>query len=120
MLHNFINLDKWNSLPKNYQEIVRTASEKAHNWMQAKYDAVNPQALKRLVANGAQLRPFPQPVMEAFYKATKDTYADTASKNPEFKKVLDSMVAFRGDAYLWWQVAELGFDAFMVRQRANG
>jgi TRAP-type mannitol/chloroaromatic compound transport system substrate-binding protein len=120
MLHNFINIEKYASLPKNYQAIVRAASETAHNWMQAKYDAVNPQALKRLVANGAQLRPFPQPVMEAFYKATKDTYADTASKNAAFKKVLDSMIAFRGDEYLWWQVAELGFDAFMVRMRAAG
>ena len=120
MLHNFINIDKWNALPKNYQEIVRAASDRAHTWMQAKYDAVNPLALKRLVANGAQLRPFPQPVMEAFFKATKDTYADTASKNADFKKALDSMVAFRGDEYLWWQVAELGFDAFMVRMRANG
>ncbi len=120
MLHNFINLEKYAALPKSYQEIVRSASDKAHVWMQAKYDAVNPQALKRLVANGAQLRPFPQPVMEAFYKATKDTYADTASKNPDFNKVLDSMVAFRGDEYLWWQVAELGFDAFMVRQRSRG
>ncbi len=120
MLHNFINLEKYAALPKSYQEIVRSASDKAHNWMQAKYDAVNPQALKRLVGNGAQLRPFPQPVMEAFYKATKDTYADTAAKNPAFKKALDSMVAFRGDEYLWWQVAELGFDAFMVRMRAAG
>jgi hypothetical protein len=25
------------------------------------------------------------------------------------------MLAFRGDEYQWWQVAELGFDAFMVR-----
>ena len=120
MLHNFINLAKWNSLPKNYQEIVRAASDKAHTWMQAKYDAVNPQALKRLVASGAVLRPFPQPVMEASYKATQDTYTEVSAKNAEFKKVLDSMVAFRGDAYLWWQVAELGFDAFMVRQRARG
>jgi TRAP-type mannitol/chloroaromatic compound transport system substrate-binding protein len=120
MLHNFINIEKYASLPKNYQAIVRAASETAHNWMQAKYDAVNPQALKRLVANGAQLRPFPQAVMEAFYKATKDTYADTAGKNADFKKALDSMIAFRGDEYLWWQVAELGFDAFMVRMRAQG
>jgi TRAP-type mannitol/chloroaromatic compound transport system substrate-binding protein len=120
MLHNFINIDKWNSLPKSYQEIVRAASDKAHTWMQAKYDAVNPQAIKRLVAAGAQLRPFPQAVMEASYKAAVDTYNEVGAKNAEFKKVYDSMVAFRGDAYLWWQVAELGFDAFMVRQRARG
>jgi TRAP-type mannitol/chloroaromatic compound transport system substrate-binding protein len=58
--------------------------------------------------------------MEASYKATQDTYKEVSAKNADFKKVLDSMVAFRGDAYLWWQVAELGFDAFMVRMRNRG
>src|SRR6185436_12400330 len=52
MLHNFINAEKWNSLPKNYQSLVKTASTHAHEWMQAKYDAGNPAALKRLVAGG--------------------------------------------------------------------
>jgi len=117
MLHNFINLDKWNALPKTYQAIVKAASAEAHNWMTAKYDAVNPGAIKRLVASGAELRPFPQPVMEAAYKATTETYAEVSAKNADFKKVHDSMVAFRGDEYLWWQVAELSFDAFMVRTR---
>src|SRR5664279_1082655 len=120
MLHNFINLAKWNELPKSYQSIVKSASEMAHSWMQAKYDAVNPQALKRLVAGGAQLRPFPQPVMEASYKAATDTYNEVSAKNADFKKVYDNMVAFRGDQYLWWQVAELGFDSFMVRIRSRG
>jgi TRAP-type mannitol/chloroaromatic compound transport system substrate-binding protein len=120
MLHNFINLDKWNALPKSYQAIVKAASAEAHNWMTAKYDAVNPAAIKRLVASGAELRPFPQAVMEAAYKATTETYAEVSAKNAEFKKVHDSMVAFRGDEYLWWQVAELSFDAFMVRMRQRG
>jgi len=120
MLHNFINLTKWNELPKSYQSIVKSASEMAHNWMLAKYDAGNPNALKRLVSGGAQLRPFPQPVMEASYKAATDTYNEVSAKNADFKKVYDSMVAFRGDEYLWWQVAELGFDSFMVRVRSRG
>jgi TRAP-type mannitol/chloroaromatic compound transport system substrate-binding protein len=120
MLHNFINIEKWNALPKSYQAIVRAASAEAHNWMGAKYDAVNPQAIKRLVAAGAQLRPFPQPVMETSYKAALDTYNEVSAKNADFKKVYESMVAFRNDEYLWWQVAELGFDAFMVRMRARG
>jgi len=119
MLHNFINLTKWNELPKNYQAIVKSASEMAHNWMQGKYDSGNPAALRRLVAGGALLRPFPQPVMEASYKAATDTYNEVSAKNADFKKVYDSMVAFRGDGYLWWQVAELGFDSFMVRMRSR-
>ena len=92
----------------------------AHNWMLAKYDAVNPNALKRLVSGGAQLRPFPQLVMEASYRAAIETYNEVSAKNADFKKVYDSMVAFRGDEYLWWQVAELGFDSFMVRVRSRG
>jgi TRAP-type mannitol/chloroaromatic compound transport system substrate-binding protein len=119
MLHNFINLQKWNELPKNYQAIVKAASDHAHHWMVSKYDAGNPAALKRLVASGAQLRPFTQPVMEACYKAATDTYNETSAKNADFKKVYDSMVAFRSDQYLWWQVAELGFDSFMVRMRSR-
>ena len=119
MLHYFINLAKWNELPKNYQSIVKSASELAHSWMQGKYDAGNPGALKRLVAGGALLRPFPQSVMEASYKAANDTYNEVSAKNADFKKVYDNMVAFRGDGYLWWQVAELGFDSFMVRMRSR-
>lgn len=120
MLHNMINLNKWNELPKGYRSLIRTASEMANTWMQSKYDAGNPAALKRLVAGGAQLRPFPQPVMEACYKAAQDVYAETTKTNADFKKVYDSTVAFRGDEYLWWQVAEYSFDTFMIRARARG
>jgi hypothetical protein len=35
---------------------VKAAADTAHTWMQAKYEAVNPQALKRSVANGAVVR----------------------------------------------------------------
>ena len=61
-----INLAKWNALPKSYQAIVtRPLRPQPTLDDQARYDAQNPQALKRLVASGAQLRPFPQAVMEA-------------------------------------------------------
>jgi TRAP-type mannitol/chloroaromatic compound transport system substrate-binding protein len=120
MLHNFINIDKWNSLSPTYKSIVRSASTVANEWMTAKYDASNPAALKRLVASGAEMRPFTQPVLEACYKAANEIYAETSAKNPEFKKVYDSMAAFRGDEYLWWQVAEYTFDTFQIRQLRRG
>ena len=75
MLHHFINLEKWNSLPPAYKSLVKTASSMANEWMQARYDAGNPAALKRLVAAGAQLRPFSQPIMDACYKAANELYA---------------------------------------------
>ena len=85
----------------------------------ARYDARNPQALKRLVSNGVQLRPFSQAIMEACLKASQEVDAETSATNAEYKKVLDSQKAFRADAYLWWQVAEYGYDTFMIRNRAK-
>ena len=120
MLHNMVNIEKWNQLPRSYQAVIESASAHAHDWMQAKYDAVNPGALKRLVAGGAQLRPFTQPVLEASYKATNEIYAEISGTNPDFKRMHDSIVAFRGDEYLWWQVGEYTFDTFMIRARSRG
>ncbi len=119
MLHNMVNLAKWNELPKSYQSIIHSASHVANTWMQAKYDAGNPAALRRLVAAGAQLRPFPQAVMEACFKAANEFYAETAAANATFKTVYDAVAAFRNDQYLWWQVAEYGFDTFMIRARTR-
>jgi TRAP-type mannitol/chloroaromatic compound transport system substrate-binding protein len=119
MIHNFINIDRWNALPKTYQSVVHAASHVANTMMQAKYDAVNPAALKRLVSAGAQLRGFPQPVMEACFKGANELYAETGAANPDFKRIYDAVVAFRSDQYLWWQVAEYGFDTFMIRSRTR-
>jgi TRAP-type mannitol/chloroaromatic compound transport system substrate-binding protein len=119
MLHLVVNQEQWDKLPKHYQAIVRQASEAANNWMLAKYDSVNPGALRRLVAQGAQLKAFPIPVMEAALKAAEEYYAETSAKSALFKKGYDSMVAFRAENLLWWQVAELSYDSFMNRLRAR-
>jgi TRAP-type mannitol/chloroaromatic compound transport system substrate-binding protein len=117
--HNIINLARWNELPKSYQSAILTASGDAWEWVIGKYDYANPAALKRLLSQGVQLRAFPQDVMEACYKAAIDIYADLSQTNPHFKKLYDSLVAFRGDSLLWLQVAELSFDSFMMRMRTR-
>jgi TRAP-type mannitol/chloroaromatic compound transport system substrate-binding protein len=119
-MHFMFNIAKWEELPKHYKAIAAAAAGATNIEQTAKYDARNPAALKRLVASGAQLRPFSQPIMEACLKAANEVYADISSKNPDFKKVYDNMVAFRSDEYLWWQVAEYTFDTFMIRSRTRG
>ena len=90
MLHNFINIGKWNELPKSYQSIIRSASHVANEWMMAKYDAGNPAALKRLVAGGAKLQPFSAAILDASHKAALEVYEETNKANADFKKVYDS------------------------------
>jgi len=117
--HNITNLAKWNELPKSYQSAILTASGDAWEWVIGRYDYNNPPALKRLLSQGVLLRAFPPDVMEASYKAATEIYADLSKTNPHFKKLYDSLVAFRGDSLVWLQVAELSFDSFMIRMRGR-
>jgi TRAP-type mannitol/chloroaromatic compound transport system substrate-binding protein len=120
MLHLFVNIDRWNELPKSYQSIVRTAAAMASVDMQAHYDHGNPAALRRLVAGGAILKPFSKEVLDACFKAANDTYAETSAKNADFKKIFDSIKAFRAEEYLWYQVADATFDSYMATQQRAG
>jgi TRAP-type mannitol/chloroaromatic compound transport system substrate-binding protein len=117
--HNIMNIAKWNELPKAYQSAIITASNDAWIWTLAKYDYVNPPALRRLASAGAELRAFPQPVLEDCYKAASAIYDDLSKNNPHFKKLYESLVPYRNDAYAWLQVAEIGFDSFQIRMRAR-
>jgi TRAP-type mannitol/chloroaromatic compound transport system substrate-binding protein len=119
-IHFYVNLQKWQELPKGYQAALQAAAGYANVDMQAKYDAGNPPALRRLVANGAQLRPFSQDIMEASYKAANEIYDELSATNAAFKKIFESYRAFRGEEYLWFQVAEYTYDNFMIRARARG
>ena len=119
-LHFFMNNGKFNELPKNYKAIAMAAAGLANVDMQAKYDARNPAALRRLLSGGAQLRPFPQEIMEASLKAANELYDEIGAKNADWKKIYESYRNFRTEQYLWWQVAEYTFDNFMIRARARG
>jgi TRAP-type mannitol/chloroaromatic compound transport system substrate-binding protein len=117
--HLMINLEKWSELPKRYQSIIAGAAAYANTEAQAKYDARNPAAMRRLIAGGTEFKAFSQPVMEACLKASNEVNAETAARNSDFKKVLDSMQAFRNEAYFRWQVAEYSYDTFMIRSRTR-
>src|SRR5499425_1174844 len=120
MLLAMINLEKWNSLPKSYQAVLTQAGHTANDWMMAKYDQVNPPALKKLLAGGTKLHAFSPEIMQASFKSAMEIYTEISATNPNFKKVYASLTDFANDGYQWWQVAELSFDSFMVRHGLTG
>ncbi|SIT29760.1 TRAP transporter substrate-binding protein [Achromobacter sp. MFA1 R4] len=109
----YVNQDAYNKLPKQYQAILAQASAAATNDMIAKYDAENPAALRRLIAQGAKLQAFPKPVMDACYAEAVKLYEEMGAKNPAFKKVYESMKKFRDDQLPWFRVAEGSYDSYM-------
>ncbi|MBL8371743.1 MAG: ABC transporter substrate-binding protein [Burkholderiaceae bacterium] len=113
----FINTKAFNGLSAENKAIVETAASFAHAEMQARYDARNPAALKRLVAGGTKLFRFPKDVLDTAFKASMDTYTELSGKNPAWKKIYDDYANFRRDQNLWFRFAEAGFDDFMQQQR---
>jgi len=112
-----VNQKAWDALPKAYKDALECAAAEQCVLMISKYDARNPDALKRLVAGGAQLRQFPKPVLDACYKATVQVLGEFAAKSPDFKKIYDSWRPFRDDQNLWFRVAEHALDSYRYSQK---
>ena len=91
----YVNIKAWEALPKDYQAIFEAACYEANMDMTAKYDSLNPAAMKRLIGNGVQLQPFSNEILAACYKATTETYDEIAAKNAKFKKIYEPWKAFR-------------------------
>lgn len=119
-VHAFFNLDKFKGLPRSYQRILTDACANANANMLARYDAANAAALRKLVAEGALLRPFSKEILDACHTASKEVFADINAKNANFKKIYDSQQAFKNDAYLWMQIAEYSFDTYQMIQQRQG
>ncbi len=113
----FINNKAFEALSPEYKAIVEAAASHAHVVMQAKYDAVNPAALKQLVGAGTKLRPFPKEVMNAAFKASMSLYEEISAKNESWKKIYADYSKFRADQNLWFRFTEATFDKFMQEQK---
>ncbi len=109
----YINKEKYDALPVEYQNIIKAAAQRANVDTTAFYDAQNPVALKKLIASGTQLRQYPRAVMDAAYDAAMETYKELSAENEDFKNIYSSMAAFQKDQNLWQSVAESRQDAFM-------
>jgi TRAP-type mannitol/chloroaromatic compound transport system substrate-binding protein len=64
----YVNRQAYEALPEEYRHILEAACAAAHVGMQARYDARNPAAMKKLIEGGAQLRMFSRDILLACQK----------------------------------------------------
>jgi TRAP-type mannitol/chloroaromatic compound transport system substrate-binding protein len=102
----------WEKLPVAYREIFQTASAEAATAMQARYDAKNPAALKRLLDRGVVMRPFADDIMRGARQAAEDMLDDGARSNKAYARILEHWRAFREDSFRWFSTAELAYARF--------
>jgi TRAP-type mannitol/chloroaromatic compound transport system substrate-binding protein len=119
MLHTLVNEKKFAELPKHYQVALTTACGEVSTWMPAKYDAQNPDAMRRLVAGGTKLRRFPNAVLEAAEKASYEVYEDMNSKSAHWKRIYPGWKKFRDEQNQWFRVAESTYDNYMLNSKVG-
>jgi TRAP-type mannitol/chloroaromatic compound transport system substrate-binding protein len=112
-LEFFIGKKAFDTLSAQNKAILVAATQIAARDMTSKYDALNPIALKRLVAAGTKLRPFSKEVMDAGFKASMQVFGEHEAKSPEFKKIHQDMRAFQRDQILWSRFSENRYDSYM-------
>jgi TRAP-type mannitol/chloroaromatic compound transport system substrate-binding protein len=101
-----VNARIWDALPAAYKGMLEAACAEAWHATAAKYDVLNPPALRRLVAAGTQLRPYPREVMAALYRGAQELYAELGAQNPRFRRIHDHWDKFRVEQSQWFRVAE--------------
>ncbi|MDE5107259.1 MAG: ABC transporter substrate-binding protein, partial [Trichodesmium sp. St17_bin3_1_1] len=114
-----VNLNEWNKLPTEYQEIFKSAAYQANINMLAQYDALNGAALAKLIAGGTELRPYSQEILQAAQKATFEFYEEKASQDSNFKEVYQQWKKFRQQIYKWNTINELSFAQFTFNNSPN-
>ena len=87
------------------------AAAEANQYMLTRYDAENPAAIKRLLAEGVQIHPFPDDVMQAAREAATEILEAEAT-DPAYTRLYDAYKAWRADAYQWFGTAEQAYAAF--------
>jgi TRAP-type mannitol/chloroaromatic compound transport system substrate-binding protein len=120
MTHLFVHLPAWNGLPAHYKAIVRSAAEAINQTTVARYDVVNPLALRRLAANGAKLRFFSPEIMNASYEASFALYDEIGKSNARFAKIYTHWKKFLDESELYLRVADNYYENFIWSRRSKG
>lgn len=107
-----INLDEWNGLPEEYQNIIQAVAFEAGALMLARYEARNGAALQRMVEGGTQLRAYSDEIMAAAQEASFALYEEFAAADADFKAVYENWLPFRNQIYDWNKFNEFAFTNF--------
>jgi TRAP-type mannitol/chloroaromatic compound transport system substrate-binding protein len=114
-LSTYVNLDVFNDLPTDIQDALKTACANANLTMLATYDAKNGAALNRLVAAGAELRRFPEEVLDTLRTAMNEIHQANASNNPFYLRVHDAFMKFQDEVRAWHDVSEYAYQTYTYK-----
>ena len=110
VLDCFINIDKWNSLPKDLQKIVETSAKATTQRITNEMIAGNNLALETLVKkHKIKLKPFPENVLKELANLSNIVIKKLIGSDKLSKEVYNSIMNFREKSIMRSQVSEQKF-----------
>ena len=117
--HNIMNLAKWNELPKAYQSAIIDGVRRRLG--------LGPRPIRQPQSAGAEaaagqrraIAGVPAGRDGGLLQGRQRRLRGAVENQSDVQEDVDSLVPFRSNSYLWTQVAEMGFDNFMVRMRTR-
>ena len=110
VLDCFINLKKWNSLPKDLKKIIEISSKATTQKITNEMIAGNNLALQTLVKkHNVNLKPFPDEVLKKLAKLSEKVMSKLTSSDNLSKKVYQSIINFRNTSIKRSEILEKSF-----------
>lgn len=110
VLECIVNKEKYQELPRDLQEIVRTACYRSNQEMLADFESKNNIYLKKILEEStAELVRFPAEVLDGLKTIALELYDDMAFKSEVVSKVYSSFKTFKKDIGEWSNLAEGSF-----------
>jgi TRAP-type mannitol/chloroaromatic compound transport system substrate-binding protein len=110
MLQCTINLDAWNSLPQDLQEIVRSVCQAINTDMMAEYTWGNAVALEQIKADpNVELKPLPDDVLKLLRELSDDVLEEMAAGDEWAARIKASVDAFQRLAIANGEITELAY-----------
>lgn len=109
-LELIFNKEKFDALPADLQEILRTAAYRLNMWTLSELEAKNAEYLKILVEQEkVNIRSFPKPVMDALRNYMEEILEEMCVNDPTTKKIYTAYKEFRASAKDWSQLTEQAY-----------
>lgn len=107
ILEMMFNKSKFQKLPKDLQEILKTACYRLNLWMLSEFEAKNSIYLSKLVnEEKVDIRPFPKDVMEKLKSLSDEVIQELIESDPLSKRVYEHFDSFRQKIKGWSNISE--------------
>jgi TRAP-type mannitol/chloroaromatic compound transport system substrate-binding protein len=102
-----VNKPALQQLPKDLQAIVRTAAARSNAWVLAEFESKNNAYLGKLTdEHNVQLKRFPDDVLSALSKHSREVIDELVETDARSKKVYEAFSSFRKQVTGWAELSE--------------